>query len=67
MGIDPASLPINRITCVGEPGAGIPSGIPSTKKGWKMPGARVYDHSQIDPASFSIQNQLFDIAYFYRF
>ncbi|MCP4023294.1 MAG: phenylacetate--CoA ligase [Desulfobacteraceae bacterium] len=42
MGIDPATLAINKITCAGEPGAG----ITSTKKRMEEAfGAKVYDHS----------------------
>nr|ABN80337.1 coenzyme A-ligase [Desulfobacterium sp. AK1] len=43
MGIDPAALTIRRITCAGEPGAG----IPSTKSACRMPGA---PRSSIMPA-----------------
>ena len=36
LGLDPAKdLDIQKITCAGEPGAS----IPTTKKGWRMPGA----------------------------
>ncbi len=42
MGIDPSGLTIEKITCAGEPGAG----IPSTKKRMESAfGAKVYDHS----------------------
>lgn len=42
MGIDPSTLSIDKITCAGEPGAG----IPATKKRMEEAfGARVYDHS----------------------
>ncbi|MBA3011965.1 MAG: phenylacetate--CoA ligase family protein [Proteobacteria bacterium] len=42
MGIDPSSLSIDKITCAGEPGAG----IPATKKRMEEAfGAKVYDHS----------------------
>ncbi|MCP4719656.1 MAG: phenylacetate--CoA ligase [Desulfobacteraceae bacterium] len=42
MGIHPASLSIDKITCAGEPGAG----IPATKKRMEEAfGAKVYDHS----------------------
>ncbi len=42
MGIDPSSLPINKITCAGEPGAGIPSTKKRMEDAW---GAKVFDHS----------------------
>ncbi|MFC1867503.1 phenylacetate--CoA ligase family protein [Thermodesulfobacteriota bacterium] len=42
MGIDPASLTINKITCAGEPGASIPSTKKRMEEAW---GARVYDHA----------------------
>ncbi len=42
MGIDPSQLSISRITCAGEPGAGIPSTKKRIQDAW---GARVYDHS----------------------
>ncbi len=42
MGIDPAGLGITRITCAGEPGAGIPSTKMRMQKAWN---ARVYDHA----------------------
>lgn len=42
MGIDPASLSINKITCAGEPGAGIPSTKKRMEEAW---GAKVFDHS----------------------
>ncbi|MBU1342755.1 MAG: phenylacetate--CoA ligase family protein [Proteobacteria bacterium] len=42
MGIDPATLCINKITCAGEPGAGIPSTKKRMEHAW---GAKVYDHS----------------------
>ncbi|WP_367172897.1 phenylacetate--CoA ligase family protein, partial [Desulfobacula sp.] len=42
MGIDPSSLSINKITCAGEPGAGIPSTKKRMEDAW---GAKVYDHS----------------------
>jgi len=42
LGIDPSQLSINKITCAGEPGAG----IPGTKKRMEDAfGAKVYDHS----------------------
>jgi len=42
MGIDPSLLSINKITCAGEPGAGIPSTKKRMEDAW---GAKVYDHS----------------------
>ena len=42
MGIDPASLTIDKITCAGEPGAGIPSTKRRMEEAW---GAKVYDHA----------------------
>ncbi|OGR15106.1 MAG: phenylacetate--CoA ligase [Desulfobacula sp. GWF2_41_7] len=42
MGIDPAALSINKITCAGEPGAGIPSTKKRIQEAW---GAKVFDHS----------------------
>lgn len=42
MGIDPATLSINKITCAGEPGAGIPSTKRRMEEAW---GAKVFDHS----------------------
>nr|NJM01390.1 phenylacetate--CoA ligase [Desulfobacula sp.] len=42
MGIDPATLSINKITCAGEPGAGIPSTKKRMEQAW---GAKVFDHS----------------------
>ncbi|HGY11738.1 MAG TPA: phenylacetate--CoA ligase family protein, partial [Desulfobacterales bacterium] len=42
MGIDPATLSINKITCAGEPGAGIPSTKKRMEDAW---GAKVFDHS----------------------
>ncbi len=42
LGIDPASLSINKITCAGEPGASIPSTKRRMEKAW---GAKVYDHA----------------------
>ncbi len=42
LGMDPSRLSINKITCAGEPGAG----IPGTKKRMESAfGAKVYDHS----------------------
>jgi len=42
MGIDPAGLGIKRITCAGEPGAGIPSTKKRIETAWN---AKVYDHA----------------------
>lgn len=42
MGIDPAALTINKITCAGEPGAGIPGTKGRLEAAW---GAKVYDHA----------------------
>jgi phenylacetate-CoA ligase len=42
LGIDPASLTINKITCAGEPGASIPSTKKRIEEAW---GAKVYDHA----------------------
>lgn len=42
MGIDPAQLSINKITCAGEPGACIPSTKKRMEEAWN---AKVYDHS----------------------
>lgn len=42
MGIDPAELGIKRITCAGEPGAGIPTTKKRIETAWN---AKVYDHA----------------------
>ena len=42
MDIDPAELGIKRITCAGEPGAGIPSTKRRIETAWN---AKVYDHA----------------------
>ena len=42
LGLDPASLTIERITCAGEPGASIPSTKKRLEQAW---GAKVYDHA----------------------
>ncbi len=42
MGIDPASLTINKITCAGEPGASIPTTKNRMQNTWD---AKVYDHA----------------------
>ncbi|MCK5310852.1 MAG: phenylacetate--CoA ligase family protein [Desulfobacteraceae bacterium] len=57
LGIDPSKLSIDKITCAGEPGAG----IPSTKKRMQNAfGAKVYDHSgatEIGAWSFECSDQ----------
>jgi len=42
LGIDPAGLSIERITCAGEPGASIPSTKRRMEQAW---GAKVFDHA----------------------
>jgi phenylacetate-CoA ligase len=42
MGIDPAELGISKITCAGEPGAGIPSTKRRMEEAWN---AKVFDHA----------------------
>ena len=42
LGIDPAGLPVDKITCAGEPGASIPSTKKRMEEAW---GAKVYDHA----------------------
>jgi phenylacetate-CoA ligase len=42
LGIDPAALTIDKITCAGEPGASIPSTKSRMEEAW---GAKVYDHA----------------------
>jgi phenylacetate-CoA ligase len=42
LGIDPAGLSIERITCAGEPGASIPSTKRRMEEAW---GAKVFDHA----------------------
>ncbi len=42
IGIDPAELTINKITCAGEPGAGISSTKKRIESAWN---AKVYDHA----------------------
>ncbi len=42
MGIDPAALPVDKITCAGEPGASIPGTKERLETAW---GAKVYDHA----------------------
>ncbi len=57
MDIDPASLSINKITCAGEPGAGIPSTKKRMEEAW---GAKVFDHAgatEIGAWSFECADQ----------
>jgi len=42
LGLDPASLSIQKITCAGEPGASIPGTKKRLEQAW---GAKVYDHA----------------------
>jgi phenylacetate-CoA ligase len=42
LGIDPAGLAIQRITCAGEPGASLPSTKKRMEDAW---GAKVFDHA----------------------
>ncbi|MBU1274710.1 MAG: phenylacetate--CoA ligase family protein [Proteobacteria bacterium] len=42
LGIDPAGLTIERITCAGEPGASLPSTKRRMEEAW---GAKVFDHA----------------------
>ena len=42
LGIDPAALTVDKITCAGEPGAGIPGTKARIESAW---GARVFDHA----------------------
>ncbi len=42
LGLDPAALPIARITCAGEPGASIPATKARLQEAW---GAKVFDHA----------------------
>ncbi len=42
MGIEPAELSIERITCAGEPGASLPSTKRRMQEAW---GAKVFDHA----------------------
>ncbi len=56
-GIDPASLSINKITCAGEPGAGIPSTKKRIEEAWE---AKVFDHAgatEIGAWSFECADQ----------
>jgi phenylacetate-CoA ligase len=57
MGIDPSSLSIEKITCAGEPGAGIPSTKKRIEEAW---GANVFDHAgatEIGAWSFECADQ----------
>ncbi len=57
MGIDPAALTIDKITCAGEPGASIPSTKRRMEQAWN---AKVYDHAgatEIGAWSFECQAQ----------
>jgi phenylacetate-CoA ligase len=57
MGIDPAGLGISKITCAGEPGAGIPSTKRRMEEAWN---AKVYDHAgatEIGAWSYECQHQ----------
>ncbi len=57
MGIDPAGLTIEKITCAGEPGASIPTTKRRMETAWN---ARVYDHAgatEIGAWSFECQAQ----------
>jgi len=42
LGIEPRTLAVNKITCAGEPGAGIPSTKKRMEEAW---GAKVFDHA----------------------
>ncbi len=57
MDIDPSSLSINKITCAGEPGAGIPTTKKRIEDAW---GAKVFDHAgatEIGAWSFECADQ----------
>jgi phenylacetate-CoA ligase len=57
MGIDPTTLSIDKITCAGEPGAGIPSTKKRIEDAW---GAKVFDHAgatEIGAWSFECSDQ----------
>jgi phenylacetate-CoA ligase len=57
MGINPAELSINKITCAGECGASIPSTKKRLEEAW---GAKVYDHAgatEIGAWSFECADQ----------
>jgi phenylacetate-CoA ligase len=57
MDIDPTSLSIDKITCAGEPGAGIPTTKKRIEDAW---GAKVFDHAgatEIGAWSFECADQ----------
>jgi phenylacetate-CoA ligase len=57
MGLEPAEMSIDKITCAGEPGAGIPSTKKRMEEAW---GAKVYDHAgatEIGAWSYECQAQ----------
>ncbi len=57
MDIDPTSLSIDKITCAGEPGAGIPTTKKRIEDAW---GAKVFDHAgatEIGAWSFECASQ----------
>jgi len=57
MNIDPSLLPIEKITCAGEPGASIPGTKKRMEDAW---GAKVYDHAgatEIGAWSFECREQ----------
>ncbi len=57
MGLDPRELTVRRITCAGEPGAGIPATKNRLESAWN---ARVYDHAgatEIGAWSFECRHQ----------
>ncbi len=57
MGLDPRELPVGKITCAGEPGAGIPATKKRLESAWN---ARVYDHAgatEIGAWSFECRHQ----------
>jgi len=57
LGLDPAELTIERITCAGEPGASIPATKDRMQRAW---GAKVFDHAgatEIGAWSFECREQ----------
>lgn len=57
MGLEPAEMTINKITCAGEPGAGIASTKKRMEEAW---GAKVYDHAgatEIGAWSYECEHQ----------
>ena len=57
MGLDPRELPIGKITCAGEPGAGIPATKKRLESAWD---AKVFDHAgatEIGAWSFECRHQ----------